>query len=311
MVTLNRQNKKILITGGSGFIGKKISDRLQRNGYLVSILSRRGGNFANVETFKWDLSSDLIEDGAFDEVYGIIHLAGAGIAEKKWSRQRKNEIMDSRIQSAKLLYMKLSEMKEEDRPKFLISASGVGYYGYDTGSILVKETSRFGDDFLATVCKEWEAAADEFKNISMRVVKLRIGFVLSAFGGALPVMIRPVKFGVGAGLGRGDQYLSWIHIDDLARMFRMVVDNEEIEGVYNAVGPSPVTNRDMMKSIARILGKPFFLPNVPAFALKMLMGEMASMVTGGNKVSSEKIESQGFSFHYPQLQTALENLLKS
>ena len=304
-------NRKVLITGGSGFIGKKITDLLQRNGYSVSILSRRGGNFGNVETFKWDPYAGTIDDAAFKDLFGIIHLAGAGIADKKWSRQRKDEIMESRVKSAELIHSKLKELDEKERPEVFISASGIGYYGYDTGSILVNESSRFGDDFLATVCKEWELAADTFKNLSMRVVKFRIGLVLSKAGGALPVMMRPVKFGLGAGLGRGDQYISWIHVDDLTRMFLKGLEEPEFEGIFNAVGSAPVTNKNFMRSIAKTIKKPFFLPNVPSFALKTVMGEMASMVTGGNKVSSEKIESKSFEFHFRELDKALENLLKS
>jgi uncharacterized protein (TIGR01777 family) len=253
----------------------------------------------------------MIEQEALEGLYGIIHLAGAGIAEKKWTRQRKKEIMDSRVKSAALIYSKLEGMDEKSKPEVFISASAVGFYGYDTGSLLVNESSPPGDDFLATVCKEWEQAAGIFENLDIRVVKYRIGFVISESGGALPVMMRPVKFGLGAGLGRGDQYMSWIHIDDLARMFLLALDKSEIEGNYNAVGPAPVTNKTMMKSIAKTIRKPFFLPNVPSFALKMVMGEMASMVTGGNKVSSEKMESKGFEFHFKDLDKALENLLNS
>jgi uncharacterized protein (TIGR01777 family) len=304
-------NRKVLITGGSGFIGKQITNLLQRNGYSVSILSRRGGNFGNLETFKWDPDAGTIDVSAFEDLFGIIHLAGASIADKKWSRQRKKEIMDSRVKSASLIFRSLEELDEKDRPKVFISASGIGYYGYDTGSILVDEASNPGDDFLATVCKEWELAADTFKELYIRVVKFRIGLVMSNAGGALPVMMRPVKFGVGAGLGRGDQYMSWIHIEDLARMFLKGLEDDDMDGNYNAVAPNPVTNKELMRTIAKELNKPFFLPNVPSFALKMVMGEMASMVTGGNKVSSDKIATTGFEFNFRKLEIALENLLKS
>ena len=302
--------KKVLITGGSGFIGKKLTDLLQRNGYSVSILTRMGGNFGNVNTYKWDPQKGMIDDEALEDLFAIIHLAGAGVVNKKWTRQRKQLILESRTKSAQLLFQKLKEKPYPERPEVFISASGVGYYGYDTGSILVKETSRPGDDFLATVCKEWELAAEAFEDLNMRVVKFRIGFVLSEIGGALKVMLKPVRFWLGAGLGRGDQYLSWIHIEDLVRMFLLALDNTSLNGPYNAVGPSPLTNKSMMQTIAKVLDKPFFLPNVPVFALKLIMGEMASMVTGGNKVSAEKIISEGFDFHYSDLEEALENLIK-
>ena len=302
--------KKVLITGGSGFIGKKLTDLLQRNGYSVSILTRAGGNFGNVDTFKWDPVNGSIDEEALEGLFAVVHLAGAGVADRKWTRQRKKDILDSRIKSASLIYHKLKEKPENERPEAFISASGVGFYGYDTGSLLINEQSNPGDDFLATVCKEWELAADAFEDLSMRVVKLRIGFVLSEIGGALKVMMRPVKFWLGAGLGRGDQYLSWIHVDDLVRMFLLALDHSKIHGSYNAVGPAPATNEEMMKEIARVLEKPFFLPNVPAFALKLVMGEMASMVLGGNRVSCDRIVSEGFEFNHPSLEGALENLLE-
>ena len=304
-------NQKVLITGGSGFIGKILIDLLQSNGYSISILSRSRVNLDNVETYYWNPENGELDPNALKGLFGIIHLAGANIADKKWSRQRKAEIMDSRIKSAQLIYRNLEQIEESERPEVFISASGVGIYGYDTGSLLIKESSRPGDDFLATVCKEWESIADTFENLVDRVVKLRIGFVISNKGGALEEMKKPIRFGVGAGIGRGDQYISWIHKEDLVRMFQHVLENKSIEGVYNAVGPNPATNKDLMRSLAKAMKKPFFLPNVPAFALRLVMGEMASLVTGGTRVSSEKINSEGFDFNYPELEPALENLLKA
>jgi len=210
-----------------------------------------------------------------------------------------------------LILKKLKQIDETDRPEVFISASGVGIYGYDTGSLLIKETSRLGDDFLATVCKEWEAVADSFENQVSRVVKLRIGFVMGNKGGALEAMKKPVRFGLGAGIGRGDQYISWVHAEDLARMFMYALKNTNIHGVYNAVGLHPATNKEFMKSLAKAMKKPFFLPNVPGFGLRLVMGEMASLVTGGSRVSCEKMKSEGFDFNYSELNPALDNLLKS
>ncbi len=304
-------NQKVLINGGSGFIGKILIDLLQSNGYSISILSRGGVNLDNVKTYHWNPEVGEFDTEALKGLYGIIHLAGAGIADKKWSKQRKSEIVDSRVKSSQLILDKLAQLDESDHPEVFISASAVGIYGYDTGSLLIKETSRFGDDFLATLCKEWEAAADNFRDQVNRVVKLRIGFVMGNMGGALEAMKKPVRFGLGAGIGRGDQYISWIHAEDLARMFMYALKNTNIQGVYNAVGPNPATNKDLMKSLAKAMKKPFFLPNVPSFGLRLVMGEMASLVTGGTRVSCEKMKSKGFDFNYSELNPALDNLLKS
>jgi uncharacterized protein (TIGR01777 family) len=302
-------SKIILITGGTGTIGKTVCALLEEQGNTIRILTRTIPNEeSKYSYYLWDPENSFLDENALKDVDIIIHLAGAGIVKKKWSRARKKTIIDSRVFSAELLYSKIESM--DKLPEAFISASAIGYYGYDTGSILVKETSRFGDDFLATVVKKWEAAADSFKNLGLRVVKLRLGVVLDSDGGALPMMAVPAKLGMGAGIGRGDQFISWIHIRDLASIFRFVID-KPVSGVFNAVSPQPLTNREFMKTLSKTLNKPFFLPNIPSFLLKLKMGEMASMVLGGNKVSAEKIQGEGFTYEYNELKPALENLLKS
>ncbi len=264
-------HKNILITGGTGTIGISVSELLASRGHRVRILSRsQHDNAGPYDYFIWNPATGYIEDAAFENVDVIIHLAGESIAGKKWTKNRKKLLTESRVNTANFIRDVISGLDE--KPEVFISASGTGYYGYDTGAIVVKENSRFGDDFLATLVKKWEAASDAFEVMGMRVVKLRTGLVLSQYGGALDVMARPVKMGIGSPLGRGDQVISWIHADDLAAMYGYAVENTDMKGVYNAVSPEPVTNADFMKATANVLKKPFFMPNVPSFVLKMMLG---------------------------------------
>ncbi len=300
-------SKNILITGGTGTLGSTISKYLADEGHSIRVLTRSAPGNSPYKMFQWDPGNGQLTEEALDGVNVIVNLAGESIADKKWTREQKNLILKSRVDAIKLIHDVVSKM--EVKPEAFISASAVGYYGYDTGSILVKETSRFGDDFLATVAKEWEDSADAFTNIGVRVFKMRIGIVLSKKGGALAKMLPPVKLGIGAGIGRGDQYLSWIHEEDLAALINFAIKNQ-CEGTYNSVAPNPVTNREFMKSLARVLKKPFFLPNVPGFIMKLALGQRASMVLGGNRVSSEKLQDEGFVFTYPELDGALRKILK-
>jgi len=299
---------KILVTGGTGLVGQKIIELLRKQGaHEVFILSRNPDPLAEVKEFYWDIHKKEIDESALNVDF-IIHLAGAGVADKRWTEDRKQEILDSRVESTKLLF---EEVKEKKIPlKGFISASAVGYYGFGNAKHTYTEDHTPADDFLAMVVQKWEEEVFNFSTLDIRTVALRIGIVLSEEGGALEKMVPPVKFGVGAPLGSGKQMMSWIHIDDLARMFVWSIENESLKGVYNAVAPNPVSNKEMTRKIAKVLGKPLILPNVPSLALKLALGEMAEMVLNGNKVSSDKIEETGFLFDYPELEPALESLLK-
>ncbi|MEM9857119.1 MAG: TIGR01777 family oxidoreductase [Bacteroidota bacterium] len=300
--------KTVLITGGSGLVGSRISELLLKKDYKVRWISRKGGKKGEIEVFKWDVERGEIDVSCLEGTDFIIHLAGAGVADKKWTKERKKEIRESRTKSTQLLKQTLDQ--NEHSVKAFISASAVGFYGWNSGGVWKKEESRFGDDFLATVTKAWEAEVDEVAKLGIRTAKLRIGIVLSEKGGALKELSKPIKMGAGAALGSGDQYMSWIHLDDLSNMFIYAVENEDISGIYNAVGPNPVTNKELSQQTAKVLGKPFFLPNVPGFVMKLMLGEMASMVLGGSRVSCEKISNTGFKFLFPELNPALEDLLK-
>lgn len=284
-------------------IGMKLSHLLADNGFEVSHLTRSKSDKNSFKQFNWDIGSDTIEAGALETADAIIHLAGAGVADKRWTDERKKIIIESRTKTADLIFNKLKALQEHKVKQF-ISASAIGFYGMYTGAELLKETHRRGDDFLAEVVVKWEAAADQFTDLGLLVSKLRIGVVLAAEGGALPQLAKPIKLGVGAALGSGDQYMSWVHIDDICNMFLHLL-TKEMKGTFNGVAPEPVTNKEMTEMVAKTLEKPLWLPNAPEFALKLAFGEMAGVVLGGNKVSNEKIAASGYSYAHGSLEEAL------
>ncbi len=297
---------KVLISGGSGLIGSHLTNLLTNSGYEVRHLSRSVSGSESVKTYKWDIRKMEVDPAALDVDY-IIHLAGAGVADRKWTESRKKEILDSRVNSTQLLFENIKENKID--LKGFISASAIGIYGLDTGRKLVDEDSPQATDFLAQVVKEWEQEVDRFSEIDIPVSKIRIGVVLANEGGALPKMKKPIEFGVGAPLGSGEQYMSWIHFQDLCKIFQWVLSEGKWE-VFNAVAPNPVTNKELTKAIAKVLKKPLFLPNVSSFVLKGMLGEMAGIVLGGNNVSSNKLVDSGFNFEFQDLESALRDLLK-
>lgn len=298
---------KILITGASGLIGKKLTTTLLEKNYDVVHLGR-GAKHGAVKHYQWDVDRNYIEKGALDNVDVIIHLAGAGIADEKWTEKRKREILESRTYSTRLIFNELK--KGGHQVKTFISASAIGYYGFGDSEKLFTEDDAPGTDFLAYVVKKWEEEVDEIAALNIRVAKIRIGIVLSMQGGALAEIAKPVNNYVGAPLGTGDQYISWIHIDDLCAMFETAINDPRYIGAFNGVAHQPVTNRELTKAIAKVLQKPLIVPFVPAFALRIVFGEMANLILKGNKVSNEKIERLGFQFRYDTLDAALSNLLR-
>ena len=301
--------ERVCISGGTGLIGTAISQVLTRSRYSVSYLSRKKQNGDERNIINWNIQKQTLQPGGLDSVDHIIHLAGESIASGRWTVERKKRIRESRIQSTRLLYDTLKNM--ESRPRTFVAASAVGVYGHHTGGVWVdEERNKPGDDFLATVTREWETESQKIRELGIRVVILRMGIVLSKSGGALPKFLMPIKMGVGAPLGNGDQYISWIDIDDLARIFEYGLENHSMDGIYNAVAPDPKTNKEFTRELARKLNKPLILPPVPAFAIRMAMGEMSSMVLGGNRVSSKKIQDAGFRFLYPDLMSSLNHLIE-
>lgn len=302
---LNDSIKTVLITGGTGLVGTVLSKLLTEKGVKVTHLSRNPTQ-GTYQTFHWDIKSEKIDEEAITSADAIIHLAGAGVADKRWSDDWKKTIYNSRIDSTKLLIKYVQE--HNPKLKHFISASAIGIYGWDTGDKLVDEESEKGKGFLADVVEDWEKEVDNFSEIGVTHSKVRIGVVLSKDGGALQEMAKPIKMFVGSPLASGKQYLSWIHIDDLCAIFAFLLEKGGAETV-NGVGPHPATNKEFTKAVAQQLNKPLWLPNVPAFALKLIVGEMADILIGGNKVSSKKVENLGFNFQYPTLDGALQNLI--
>ncbi|WP_106133085.1 TIGR01777 family oxidoreductase [Mongoliibacter ruber] len=294
--------KHILITGGSGLIGKKITHLLERKGYEVAWLSRNADNKGQ-KSFEWDIQNQEMDEEAINWADGIIHLAGAGVADKRWTAERKKAILQSRTMSTSLLRKYIE--KSSQKPSVFVSASAVGYYGFNTENEMVDENAKPGDDFLAQVVTAWEDEVSKIENLGLRTVMLRIGIVLAKEGGALVEMLKPP---VAAPLGSGKQWMSWIQVDDLARMFFYAIENEQVKGIYNAVGPNPATNAELTEKAAKKKGKLFVNIGVPGFGLKIILGEMAQMVLGGNKASSKKIQEAGFEFRYPRLEEALEKI---
>jgi len=301
-----KASERILITGASGLVGTHLTELLIRNGYEVWHLSR--SKKGKHKTFVWNVDQGIVEDEAFEGVTTIIHLAGANVGEKRWTAKRKKEITDSRVQSTQLLIHKLRTLKH--KVKNFISASAIGYYGFKTPEQVFSEASPVGSDFLARITKEWEDAAGGVTDIGIRLVTIRIGVVLSANEGALKPMSRTVRWFIGSPLGTGDQYVSWIHLDDLCQIFLKVIEDKRVSGPINAVAPSPVTNRQLTQAIAKALKRPLFMPAVPAFVVRLLFGEMADIVLEGSRVSNQKLIDTGFKFEYLTVNAAVENLLK-
>ena len=287
-------------------IGRRLTELLLQKGCRVSHLgrSRRPGH---VPSFAWDLDRGTIEDGTFHGIDTVIHLAGAGIADKRWSISVKQEIRDSRIKSTALLYNHLKGNTHS--VSTLVGASAIGYFGFGLRNDLLTEDSPPGKDFLAGVVVDWEKEVDRLETLGIRVVKIRIGIVLSEHGGALKELARPIRWGIGAALGTGRQMVSWIHLDDLCEMFVMAVQLELMRGSFNGTAPSPVTNHQLTEAIAKTLRRKILLPNIPSTAMHLLIGEMADLVLFGSNVSSLKMQQAGLKFQYPELQPALADLL--
>lgn len=298
--------ERVLITGGRGLIGQNLRIRLEEQGYEVVLLSRGGGKDLSKESLTWDIYRGEIDRDALNTCDYIIHLAGANMGALRWTRKRKKEILDSRIKSANLIFNNLDQQNR--KLKAFISASAIGYYGAINSDHIFKEADPSSRDFLGQTCKLWEDAADQFSHSGIRTVKIRAGIVLSRKGGALPRLHRPVKLGFGAPIGHGKQYMPWIHMDDLCTIYLQALEQNDMQGAYNAVAPEHITNKGFTRKLAQILNRPLWIPNIPAFGLKLLFGEMAQMLLTGSRISSDRIQKAGFIFRFPDLDTALQEL---
>ena len=298
--------ENILITGGRGLIGSYLIKKLQEKGYHVAVLSRSAEKNSDIQTYTWNPDRNEIEKGAVETADFIIHLAGANIVAKRWTGGRKHHIRDSRIKTGRLLFEKIKENK--NRLKAFISASAIGYYGAVTSDRIFYESDPPSSDFLGETCRQWEESADRFNESDIRTVKIRTGILLAKHQGVLAKMTIPVKMGIGSALGNGKQYMPWIHIDDLCAIYIRAVEDVGMRGAYNAVAPQHITNKEFVRTLAKVLEKPFWFPDIPSIALAIVFGKMSDTILKGSRVSSEKISKAGYKFIFPDLEGALKDL---
>lgn len=291
----------VLITGGTGLVGKLLKQKLVDMNYMVRVLTR---NPKKENDFYWNLSTNEIDERAFKDLDYIVHLAGAGIADKRWSGTRKQEIIDSRTKSTELLHAKITEFKIP--LKGFIAASAIGYYGAITSESMFKESDKPANDFIGTVCQQWEMSSLKFKAINIPTTILRIGIVLSKNGGVLEKM--NTSFAIYP-IASGKQYMPWIHIEDLSNLFIKAIENNSFIGIFNAVAPEHQNNYSFSKTLAKKSKKLFFPIGVPKLLLQIIFGDMAILLTTGSRVSSQKLEETGYVFSYKKLDQAFEDLI--
>ncbi len=296
----------VLITGAKGMLAKNLAKHLEKD-YSIRFLTR---NKTRSNEYVWDINSNYIDPNALIGVHHIIHLAGTPIATKRWTNKRKKNILTSRVNSAELILQELKKLNINIDS--FISASAIGYYGSITTEKILDENAPKGNDFLSDVCFEWENAAKAFKSkgVANRIAIIRLGIILAKNDGALPKIMKPIKYGFGSSLGNGNQYMPWIHIHDLVRLFKFILDDKTIHGTFNAVSSNYITNKVLTKTIAKKLKRPIILPNIPKFMIKLIFGEMSTILLNGSKISSQKISDAGFRFEYDNINSALNNLME-
>lgn len=290
--------QRIAITGASGLIGSALVGKLKSDGYTVQRLVRRPT--VSPEEIFWDPANQEIDLAALEGVDAVIHLAGAGVGDKRWTKKYKSEILNSRLLGTTTIANAVAQVK----PKVFISSSAIGWYG-ETGNRAVTEMDRGGDDFLAAVCREWEGAADLAGDV--RTVKIRTGLVLDPTGGALGRMLPLFRFGLGGKLGSGKQWWSWITLHDQLRAIEFILENNSISGAVNLTAPNPVTNQEFTSALARALRRPALVP-APAFALKLALGGFSTEILGSKKVLPGVLQEAGFNFDFPHIGPALDAL---
>ena len=299
--------QNVLIAGGSGLVGKRLTQILLEEGFSVSILGRNKKEVkgSHISVYNWEPAKHFIPEDAILQADHIINLAGANISGR-WTKSYKEKIISSRIAATSTIVDALN--KGGHHIKTLVNSSANGFYGYDRGEEL-NENSPMGTGFLAQACSLWEEEAFKLKNEKPRLVIARTGVVFSKDGGAFPLMALPIRFFVGANLGNGKQFMPWIHIDDLCRMFIFMIRNEKVHGIYNAVSPEQNTNKEITKAIAKAYHRPLILPGIPGFILNIILGEMSKSLVGSLRLSATKIEEAGFEFKYARLEDAMKELV--
>jgi uncharacterized protein (TIGR01777 family) len=303
------QRSSVLISGGSGLVGRYLTSVLLSEGYKVSHLSRKAGSIGKVRVYRWDPEKNIIDPQVFEGVDFLIHLAGTNLGENRWTKKRKEEILTSRVDSSRLLYKVITDNRIG--LKAFISASAIGYYGSVTSEKIFKEDDIAGEDFLGTTCKKWEEAADMFAVSGIRTVKIRTAVVLEKSDSALSKLMKPARFGFLVQPGNGRQYMPWIHIYDLCNIYLKVISDSEMTGAYNAVAPQHVTGREFIQTLANVM-KSHVLPiAVPAIVLSCVLGEMSDVILKGSRASSDKIVNAGYNFIFSNLHDALSNVINS
>ena len=299
----------VLITGGTGMIGTAITNKLISKGHEVIILTRDKSKYTNDSSLsyaEWDLEKQTIERAAIEKADHIINLAGAGVADKRWTEKRKQEIRDSRVKAGQVIVKSLSEIP--NKVQSVINASAIGWYGPDGQHRIERpftESDHAFTDFLGSTCLQWQQSIEPVRELGKRLVIIRTGIVLAKKGGAFPEFVKPLKFGMATILGSGKQIVSWIHINDLVNIYIYAIENADMKGVFNAVAPHPVTNKDLILSIARAR-KRFFIPvKVPSFVLKTVLGEMSVEVLKSATVSGRKVMDEGFQFQFSNITSAV------
>ena len=298
-----------LITGGSGLIGQALTKQLRLRGHEVRILTRSENLASQPGYYHWSVHNRTLDTEALKDADHIIHLAGAGIASKRWTPKRKLTILNSRVDGLRFLFEMVQ--KEKSRPRTLVSASGVNYYGTKTTNHIFSETDPPAGDFLGKTCVEWEQSAMAFQDLNIRTVMMRTPMVLSADGGALPKLMLPVKLGLSTPIGNGRQYMPWIHINDLCHSYVKAIEDPSMSGPYNANAPEQPTNKEFMKIAAKTIQRPFWHLNIPGFFLRLILGEMAGVILEGSRVSNSKLVASGFQFKYLDLSSALKEIYAS
>lgn len=300
---------RALITGATGFVGKRLLHRLDEPAVVLSrnaAKAEKSLSAFNVKAFSWDAENQAAPAEAFEGVDVVFHLAGEPVAEGRWTKEKKRRLRESRVEGTRNLVQTLKQLPK--KPRVLISASAVGYYG-DRGDEVLTEDAGPREDFLGEICVSWERESQAARTAGIRVVNPRIGIVLGEKGGALGKMLTPFKLGVGSPLGSGKQYMPWIHIDDLVGLMLFAAERESICGPLNATAPHPVTNYEFTKTLGKVLGRPTFMPSPPAFMLKLLIGEFASVLLQSQNAVPKRSLDAGFHFHYPDLEPALREIL--
>lgn len=298
----------VLITGATGLIGQEIVKQCHAQGITVHYLTTSKSKLNKKENYKgfyWNPNANEIDHNCFNGVSAIVNLVGASIS-KRWTNSYKKQILDSRTKTAKLLQDTIIKHKYE--VDYVVSASAIGVYPTSLTNYYEEDSTKVSKTFLGEVVEQWEGVVDGFKTLGSKVAKVRIGLVLAKDGGALPEIVKPIRYGAGAVFGDGKQWQSWIHVQDLASIFMHALQYQ-LEGVYNGVAPNAVTNKELTKVAASVLKRPLILPNIPRFVMRLVLGEMHILLFESQRVSSQKIEDKGFNFTYANLRPALEDLL--